>query len=171
MTDDNKTQTVEELYFERIEDKPTQAQMLVRIGHRAELFTSREGDAYATVRMGDHGATWSLTSDAFGHWLTHCLYQETGKVPFSTAINAARRALEAEAHFHGETHAVHTRVGGHDGAVYLDLGDDSWRAVKSRPRGGRSSRIRRSSSEEEASRRFRFPWPAARSRSCGASLT
>jgi hypothetical protein len=42
----------------------------------------------------------------------------------------ARRYLEAKARFEGETHDVHTRVGGHDEAVYIDLGDDSWRAVK-----------------------------------------
>ena len=129
-TENDKTLTVEELYAEKALQRETQAQTLLAIGEQAELFTSREGDAYTTITLGRHRATWSLSSDEFKNWLTYRLVQVTGKPAYGSALSAARNYLAAKASIEGATHAVHTRVGGHDGAVYVDLGDDSWRAIE-----------------------------------------
>jgi hypothetical protein len=52
---------------------------------------------------------------------------------FSYPKNAPQSALnviEAKAHFDGLERLVHIRVGGLDGRLYLDLGDETWRAVE-----------------------------------------
>jgi hypothetical protein len=38
--------------------------------------------------------------------------------------------IEAKAHFDGPERSVFIRVGGHEDRLYLDLGDDAWRAVE-----------------------------------------
>ena len=38
--------------------------------------------------------------------------------------------IEAKAHFNAPERDVHIRVGGLNGRLYLDLGDDTWRAVE-----------------------------------------
>jgi hypothetical protein len=38
--------------------------------------------------------------------------------------------IEAKAHFDAPERVVHIRVGGLDGRLYLDLGDETWRAVE-----------------------------------------
>jgi hypothetical protein len=38
--------------------------------------------------------------------------------------------IEAKAHFDAPERQVHIRVGGLDGRLYLDLGDETWRAVE-----------------------------------------
>jgi hypothetical protein len=88
ITEDDMTATVEGVYAETALQKDTQAETLVCIGEQAELFTSREGDAYATVNMGRRTATWSLSSDTFGDWLSYRLVQVTGKPANGSALSA-----------------------------------------------------------------------------------
>ncbi|WP_371055131.1 hypothetical protein [Rhodosalinus sp. K401] len=45
-------------------------------------------------------------------------------------MQAALNVIEAKAHFDGPERQVFIRVGGHEGRLYLDLGDDAWRAVE-----------------------------------------
>ena len=48
----------------------------------------------------------------------------------SEALQSALNVIEAKAHFDGPERPVFIRVGGHEGKLYLDLCDDSWRAVE-----------------------------------------
>jgi hypothetical protein len=43
--------------------------------------------------------------------------------------------LRGRARFDGATYQVHTRIAEHEGAIYLDLCDESWRAVYIKPDG------------------------------------
>ena len=53
-----------------------------------------------------------------------------GGAPSSEALQSALNVIEAKAHFDAPERAVHIRVGGLDGRLYLDLGDETWRAVE-----------------------------------------
>src|SRR5690606_1708953 len=57
-------------------------------------------------------------------------FEQTGGAPSSEALQAALNVIEAKAHFDGPERPVFIRVGGHEGRLYLDLGDDAWRAVE-----------------------------------------
>ena len=50
--------------------------------------------------------------------------------PSSEALQSALNVIEAKAHFDAPERAVHVRVGGLDGRLYLDLCDETWRAVE-----------------------------------------
>jgi hypothetical protein len=57
-------------------------------------------------------------------------YNKTGKSPGSQGVQDAQGVLEGKALCDGDKHIVYTRLAEHDGAFYLDLADDEWRAVK-----------------------------------------
>jgi hypothetical protein len=50
--------------------------------------------------------------------------------PGSEALQSALNVIEAKAHFYARERLVHIRVVGLDDRLYLDLGDETWRAVE-----------------------------------------
>src|SRR5262249_50919796 len=54
----------------------------------------------------------------------------TQGAPSSEALQSALNVIEAKAHFDAPERAVYIRVGGLNGRLYLDLGDETWRAVE-----------------------------------------
>ena len=116
------------------QEKEKQADALIRIGKEAELFQAPDGTLWARFETNGHFETWQIRAkgSGFRRWLVNRFYIETESAPSATAVQAAVEVLEAEAQF-GEkrkTREVFTRVGEHLGSIYLDLGDDSWRAVE-----------------------------------------
>jgi len=107
----------------------SQADLLIELAGAAELFRATDGTAYADIDVGGCRQTWSLRSRGFRQWLTR-QFAASGSAPGSEAMKSAINLLEARAQFDAPVRAVHVRVGGHDGRLYLDLGDESWRAVE-----------------------------------------
>jgi len=106
--------------------------------------TDPEGEAYATFETGSHRETWPLKSRAFKNWLRHRHFttqKEDGKdspdVPRAQALNDALGILEAKAQFEGPEHPVHLRLAEKDGAIYVDVGDEEWRAIEVTAKGWR----------------------------------
>jgi hypothetical protein len=112
--------------------KRTQAQILIEIatGPGVTLFHSPEGTGYADIIVDEHRETWSLRSPGFRWWLRRAYYEATGSAPNSDAINTAMGVIEARAHFDGQKHPVHLCVASVDQRIYLDLCDESWRAIE-----------------------------------------
>jgi hypothetical protein len=118
----------------------SQATLLVELvtgGERgtAELFHDAEGEAYATMAVvGDgghcHKETHRLRSGRFRDWLAHAFYREHGKAAGAQAMQDALGVLAGQAIHEGACHAVHLRLAEYEGAIYLDLCDDRWRAVR-----------------------------------------
>ena len=111
---------------------------LVGYGSEAELFHDPEGEPYATVEVNGHYETWPLKSRGYKNWLRHTYYvaqKEDGAegnlgAPRTQALNDALAQLEAKCQFEGSEHEVHVRVAQKEGAIYIDLADDEWRAVE-----------------------------------------
>jgi hypothetical protein len=108
----------------------SQATILIELATDAELFHSPDGDAYATVRCGEHLETWLLKARGFRDWLARRFHHSEGSAPSSQALQDALDVLSGKARFEGATRDVHTRIAEHEGAIYLDLCDDLWRAVE-----------------------------------------
>jgi len=108
----------------------TQADILVGLAADASLFHAPDGTAFADVEIDGHRETWPVRAKNFRQWLARLFYNATGGALSSEAIQAALNVLEARAHFDAPEQAVHVRVGGLDDKLYLDLGDDGWRAVE-----------------------------------------
>jgi len=57
-------------------------------------------------------------------------YQSEEKAPGSEALRAALNVIEAKARFDGEEYRLHNRIASHGDAIWCDLADGDWRAVK-----------------------------------------
>ena len=106
--------------------------------HGDELWTDREGQAYATCRLPSGArATYRVRSRDYRLHVARLYYLAERRAPTGDALVSALGLAEAMARYDGAQHAVHVRVGEHDGAIYLDLGDPTWRAVAVTPAGWR----------------------------------
>ena len=109
---------------------PTQADILIDLASSAELFRSPDGTAFADIEINGHRETWPIRRKGFKHWLARQYYEATGGAPSSEALQSALNVIEAKAHFEAQERTVFIRVGGLDGKLYLDLGDEDWRAIE-----------------------------------------
>ena len=109
---------------------PTQADILIGLAQNAELFHTADGAGFADLDINGHRETWPIRAKGFRRWLARRFFEETGGAPSSEALQSALNVIEAKAHFDAPERQVHIRVGGLDGRLYLDLGDETWRAVE-----------------------------------------
>jgi phage/plasmid primase-like uncharacterized protein/predicted transcriptional regulator len=107
-----------------------QADILVRLAGAATLFHARDYTAYADIRRHGHRETCAVYTREFKRWLKHQFYEETGSSPGSEAFTAALGTIEAKAIFEGPEQEVYLRTASQDGKIYIDLGDEDWRAVE-----------------------------------------
>ena len=113
--------------------KESQATAMVRLALEAgiNLWHTPGGDAYITIVLSDHHREHHPTaSRGTRDYLTRIFYEESGKAPNTTALQAAIGTLTSIARFDGEQHEVYVRVAGRDERVYLDLVDPKWRVVE-----------------------------------------
>ena len=114
-------------------EQVTQVEHLVELAMKADLFHAPGGDevyASMTVEAG-HRETWLINSAGFRQWLTRVYYKTCGgKVPNTEVMQSALNVISASAVFDGNELPVFLRVAEHEGAIYLDLADESWHAVK-----------------------------------------
>jgi hypothetical protein len=108
------------------------ADVLVEIARsKADLFRDGQDETYATVTRPDGRLeTYRLRSKGFRSWLGREYYLRRGKAAPSEAMSTARATIEAFAAFDGQLRSVALRVGSVDGCMFIDLGDDTRRAVR-----------------------------------------
>ena len=111
-------------------DKQSQSQALVQLADGAELCHDSENTAYATLLIGDHHETHPVAGKSFRLWLQGSFYKAFGKPANAQAMQDALGVLAGKAIFEGPELPVAVRVAQHDGAIWLDLCDDQWRAVQ-----------------------------------------
>ena len=109
---------------------PKQADILIDLAQSAELFHASDGTGFADLDISGHRETWPIRSKGFRRWLTRRFFDTTRGAPSSEALQSALNVIEAKAHFDAPERAIHLRVGGIDGRLYLDLCDATWRAVE-----------------------------------------
>src|SRR6516162_4972095 len=109
---------------------PTQADILIDLAQTAALFHTPDGSGFADLDINGHRETWPIRAKGFRRWLARSFFEATSGAPSSEALQSALNVIEAKAHFDAPQRTVHVRVGGLDGRLYLDLGDETWRAVE-----------------------------------------
>ena len=108
---------------------PPQRDRVIEIGAGCDLWHSADKKCYATVEIDDHLENFELTSRDFRRWLSGVYYDQTGSAAGSQALQDASAVLEQLA-IRGPEYEPHLRVAGADVALYIDLGDPTWRAVQ-----------------------------------------
>ncbi len=109
---------------------PTQADILIDLAASADLFHAPDGTGFADLDINGHRETWPIRSKGLRRWLARRFFEQTGGAPGSEALQSALNVIEAKAHFDAPERTVHVRIGGLDDRLYLDLGDETWRAVE-----------------------------------------
>jgi len=109
---------------------PSQSDVLMNLAGDAVLFHSADDTAYADVEINGHRETWAVRSRGFRRWLQNQYFEETSSAPPSEALQAVINSIEARALKCGPELPVHVRVGGHEGAIYIDIGDPHWHAIE-----------------------------------------
>ena len=109
---------------------PKQADLLIELAQESELFHSPDATAFADLVVNGHRETWPVRTKGFRRWLARRFFETTGGAPNSEALQSALNVIEAKAHFDGPKRDVHIRIGGLGDKLYLDLGDEAWRAVE-----------------------------------------
>lgn len=94
----------------------------------AEFFTAQDGEAYVLVPVRGRRECHKLRSKAFRNFLASAFYERKDTIPSVTAIQEALSLLEWDAQKNRQE--VFVRVAGHEGKIYIDLGDADWRAVE-----------------------------------------
>jgi len=121
--------------------KKSQADTLIEIGLCGELFCTPNDEPHITVQRAGHAETYPLKSAKFRDYLKSQHFKETSKTPSSQATQDGLDTLAGFAYEIGKRHETHLRVAavhsddGQISALYLDLGDDAWRAVEIMPNG------------------------------------
>jgi len=117
------------------DEATSQTDMLVAIGREQDLFHDPQGTPFARVHIDGHLETWSLGSKSFKRWLQRQYFRQHAKAPGKDGVGSALGVLEGLAVFEGPEHALSVRVARHEDAIWYDLGDARWRAVRIDARG------------------------------------
>ena len=98
-----------------------------------ELWISTDHVAHISFKRGDHWEHHPVMSGAVRRWvrLTHAAQ---GKPLRRKAVDEIIEEYEAHAHA-GKSYIPRVRVAELDGAIYLDIGDEDWRAIQIKPDG------------------------------------
>ncbi len=115
---------------DKSERGPKQADRLIELANAAELFHTADGSGFADLDVKAHRETWPIRGKGFRRWLARRFYEVTGGAPNSEAMQSALNVIEAKAHLDAPERDVFIRVGTVDGRLYLDLADETWRAVE-----------------------------------------
>lgn len=116
--------------------RESQADALIRIATtEAFLFHDDTKDGYAALPINGHRETWPLRGKFFRQWLVRRYYEQTEKSPNNEAIRQALNVVEARAVFDGPEIKLSLRVAEYEDALWYDLADEVWRAVKITPDG------------------------------------
>ncbi len=112
--------------------KPSQASQVVELvlGSDTQLWHTPEGDPWVTVRVREHREHHSLTSKPFKDHVSWSYWGQHGRNVGNQALLDGLNTLAGQARFESNEHQVAGRIVHHDGAVWIDLGDAEWRAVR-----------------------------------------
>jgi hypothetical protein len=114
------------------EEKLSQADKLVRLAECVELFHTPGADpeTFAVVEVNGHKETLAVRQSQFRGWLLQRFFTAYEKAPGGQAMQDAVNTIDARAKIEGSECPVFTRVAECDGAIWLDLADADWRAVR-----------------------------------------
>ncbi|PJE51575.1 MAG: hypothetical protein COV29_00240 [Candidatus Yanofskybacteria bacterium CG10_big_fil_rev_8_21_14_0_10_36_16] len=94
------------------------------------LFHNELKQPYAYIEINNHSEIWPCESRQFKDWLGHIFWNNEGKSAYPNAINGALSTLRAKALYEGQKYKLNNRVAIKDGAIWYDLSNNNWEAVR-----------------------------------------
>lgn len=113
-------------------ERETHAQTLAKLAlSNCEPFHNAEGNCFADMQVGGHRETWPIRSRSFKLWIAKLFFDATKGAPASDAMQSALNVIESHARFNGAEREVHVRIASQgERCVYVDMCDESWRAIE-----------------------------------------
>lgn len=114
-------------------DEPTsQAARLIQLTEEndVELFHGDLQEPYARVKINGHLELQPLSSQSFKRYLSKLFWDNEKKAIGGDAIKNVLNILEAKALHEGTEYKLWNRVAWHEGAIWYDLSDKEYRAVR-----------------------------------------
>jgi hypothetical protein len=99
------------------------------------LFHTPAREPYVSFYARDHWENCGAKSPALKDWVSALCYNRKNFVPTQKALVDVTNTLAGHAVYGSPEKSVYVRVAGHEGAIYVDLGNPSWEAVKITPAG------------------------------------
>jgi phage/plasmid primase-like uncharacterized protein len=124
------TQTISINEPEKLNQRPSQASLLLDLLTELELFHDQQKEAYATFSNGGHKETWPIDGKHFRDWLAHTFWSHYQKAINSNALQDVINTLTGKALFEGKIHRVFSRVGLADNKIYIDLANEGWDIIE-----------------------------------------
>src|SRR5215204_5465824 len=142
-------------------DRSTMERLILYARSAATFFHNSEREGFASIRNDGHRENYEISSPRFKLWVRHEFWRREKERLEATALDVegalhegaikvempavvrdrdlgdAIRQLESIALFEGRQEEVHIRTAGHGDRVYIDMGDDAWRAIEVSPEGWR----------------------------------
>lgn len=98
---------------------------------KSELWHTRDREPFASFTTPAGAVSHvSIYSGDFAEYAQRLFYLETGKAIASDAVKAAVNTVAAEAKHAGAEYQVYSRIAHLANEVWIDLGDDTWQAVR-----------------------------------------
>src|SRR5215217_6889989 len=140
-------------------DRSTMELLIMYARAGATFFHNSEKEGFASIVKDSHRENYEISSPRFKLWVRHefwrrekerleaaalemegALHEGAVKAEMPAVVRDrdladAIRQLESIAIFEGKEAEVHIRTAGHDGKVYIDMGDEEWRAIEVSPEG------------------------------------
>jgi hypothetical protein len=135
-------------------DRSTMERLILYARSAATFFHNSEREGFASMRNDGHRENYEISSPRFKLWVRHEFWRREKERLEATALDVegalhegaikvempavvrdrdlgdAIRQLESIALFEGRQEEVHIRTAGHGDRVYIDMGDDAWRAIE-----------------------------------------
>ena len=108
----------------------TQKEILLAQAEDLLLYHTPAGEGFAVVRRGEHQEVMRITAKVCGLWLRQQFLVIECKAPSAATVKDALLTIEARANFEGEERLFGVRVMAYGDAIYLDLANEQWQAVK-----------------------------------------
>jgi hypothetical protein len=110
--------------------KRPQADVLLEIGSRHQLFRDPAGDAYAQLSSDGHLEVHAVESKTYREHLAGAYYAAAERGCSRAGLADAMDTLAARARFCGDVRGVWLRTARDVGALVLDTGDADWRTIR-----------------------------------------
>jgi hypothetical protein len=131
-----KSEECDESENESKQEDLADVEILVSIAEdktQALLFRTPEqhdAQAFAVLTVGATRQTWPIKSTAMRQWLFTQFRERQKRIPSRHALDEAVYAIDAITVQGGNIDQAHLRTAQHEDSIYIDLCDDTWRAVR-----------------------------------------
>lgn len=110
--------------------KPNSTALLLELVKSGDFFHDEQKKPYITLEYDNYLTTLEIDSKSFRDWLANECWKVYGRSANSQIVTDALQIMKGKACFEGRCLPVYTRIGFHNGKIYINLGDQQCRVIE-----------------------------------------